>query len=46
MNRPELQELKLPALNIAPIDMTKLEETLRLYEHDRYGFLDEIPRLR
>lgn len=38
--------LKLAMTNRVHIAVERLEETLSFYESDKYGFLDQIPRLR
>lgn len=38
--------LKFPFSNRLHIHVERLEETLRIYERDSVGFLDQIPRLR
>ncbi len=38
--------LRLPVANVGHIDVERLEETLRLYEDHRYGFIEKIPKIR
>ncbi|HLQ41962.1 MAG TPA: hypothetical protein VK189_03815 [Thermoplasmata archaeon] len=38
--------LKLPGTNVTHIDVERLTEMLRLYEKDRVGFFEQVPRLR
>ena len=38
--------LKLPVTNLIRVDVHRLAETLELYESDRVGFFDQIPRFR
>ena len=42
----ELGPLRFPVTNQVHIDVERLAETLKLYESDRLGFFDRIPRLR
>ncbi len=37
---------QLPVTNLVHIDVNRLEDILRLYEEDRYGFFGKIPRIR
>ncbi len=38
--------LRLPVTNIVHIDVQRIVATLKLYEKDRLGFFEQIPRLR
>jgi len=38
--------LKLPVTNLIRVDVRRLAEIVELYEGDRAGFFEQIPRLR
>lgn len=43
---PEGGSLRLPVTNVVHIDVERIVATLKLYEKDRLGFFEHIPRLR
>lgn len=38
--------IEFPTTNVVRVNVGRLEETLQIYEDDRYGFLEKIPKVR